>query len=64
MHYTTYVERLVDLLDPAANVLLNATPDELAAAVASGDPDRLRAIDGQSPPSSGVTTSQCVLSSC
>ncbi|MCH8963173.1 MAG: asparagine synthetase B family protein, partial [Bacteroidetes bacterium] len=47
MHYTTYVERLVDLLDPAANVLLNATPDELAAAVASGDPDRLRAIDGQ-----------------
>ncbi len=36
MHYTTYVEHLVDLLDPAANVLLNATPDELAAAVASG----------------------------
>ncbi len=43
----TYVERLVDLLDPAANVFLNVTPEEAAAAVASGDPERVRAIDGQ-----------------
>ena len=47
MHYTTYVEHLVDLLDPAANVLLNVTPEEAAVAVASGDPERVRAIDGQ-----------------
>ncbi|WP_457653358.1 asparagine synthase-related protein [Rhodocaloribacter sp.] len=47
MHHMTYVERLVDLLDPAANVFLNVTPEEAAAAVASGDPERVRAIDGQ-----------------
>jgi len=42
-----YVERLVDLIDPRDNVLLNMTPDQAAAAVASGDPDCVRAIDGQ-----------------
>ena len=47
MHYTTYIERLIDLLDPSANVLLNATLDEAAEAIASGDPERVRAIDGQ-----------------
>lgn len=41
------VERLVDLIDPAANILLNASHEEAAAAVASGDVDRIRAIDGQ-----------------
>ncbi len=46
-HHTAYVERLVDLLDPAANVLLNATPEEAAEAVASGHPERVRALDGQ-----------------
>lgn len=43
----TTVERLVDLLDPAANVLLNMTPEEAAQAVASGDPVRVDAIEGQ-----------------
>lgn len=46
-NYITYVDRLVNLLDPAANVFLNATTDEAEAAVASGDPARVRAIDGQ-----------------
>lgn len=44
---TTTIERLVDLLDPAANVLLNVSHDEAVAAVASGDPERVNAIDGQ-----------------
>ena len=47
MHTSAYVERLVDLIDPNDNVLLNMTPDEAAEAVASGDPERIRAIDGQ-----------------
>jgi asparagine synthase (glutamine-hydrolysing) len=42
----TYVERLVDLLDPHANVLLNMSQEEAAEAVASGDPARVRGIDG------------------
>ncbi|MDA1050903.1 MAG: asparagine synthase-related protein [Planctomycetota bacterium] len=47
MHTVTTVERLVDLIDPSANILLNMTNEEAAAAVASGDPERVRAIDGQ-----------------
>lgn len=47
MHTTAYVDRLVNLLDPDANFFLNATPEQAAAAIASGDPDRVRAIDGQ-----------------
>ena len=42
-----YVERLVDLIDPTANVLLNMTNDEAAEAVASGDASRVGQIDGQ-----------------
>ena len=47
MHHTTYVERLVNLLDPEANVFLNVTAEEAEEAVRSGDPERVRAIDGQ-----------------
>ncbi len=47
MNTSAYVERLVDLMDPHDNVLLNMTPQEAADAVASGDPARIRAIDGQ-----------------
>ena len=47
MHSIATVERLVDLIDPSSNVLLNMTNEEAAAAVASGDPERVRAIDGQ-----------------
>ncbi len=42
-----YVERLVDLMDPAANILLNMTQEEAEAAVASGDPNRVGQIKGQ-----------------
>lgn len=41
------VARVVDLVDPAANVILNRTADEANAAVASGDIAQIRAIDGQ-----------------
>jgi asparagine synthase (glutamine-hydrolysing) len=44
---TTSVERLVDLLDPAANVLLNMSLDEALRRVGSGDPQQVREIDGQ-----------------
>ena len=46
MPQTAYIERLVNLLDPNANLLLNATQDEAVAALASGDPARVRALDG------------------
>jgi asparagine synthase (glutamine-hydrolysing) len=47
MHQYAPVERLIDLVDPSANVLLNMTAAEAAAAVESGDPERVRQIDGQ-----------------
>lgn len=42
-----YVERLVDLLDPSGNLLLNMTLEEAQARLASGDPAQVRGIDGQ-----------------
>ncbi|MCA8997827.1 MAG: asparagine synthetase B family protein [Planctomycetaceae bacterium] len=42
-----YVERLVNLLDPAANQILNMSVDEATDRVASGDPAKVREIDGQ-----------------
>src|SRR5258708_4955502 len=47
MHQVATIERLVDLVDPAANVLFNMTHVEAVARVASGDPARVREIDGQ-----------------
>jgi asparagine synthase (glutamine-hydrolysing) len=47
MATTAYVERLVNLLDPDRNVLLNTTLDEAQAALSANDPERVRAIDGQ-----------------
>ena len=40
------IERLVDLLDPAADIILNMTRDEALARVGSGDPAQIRGIDG------------------
>jgi asparagine synthase (glutamine-hydrolysing) len=40
------IERLVDLLDPAADIILNMTRDEALARVGSGDPSQVRGIDG------------------
>ena len=42
----TYVERLVDLLDPAANRLHNMDVEEARRRILSGDPDAVRGIDG------------------
>lgn len=41
------VQKVVNLIDPAANALLNTTQAQAEAAVASGDPERVRQIDGQ-----------------
>jgi asparagine synthase (glutamine-hydrolysing) len=43
----TPIDRLVNLLDPAANLLFNTTLEEAEDAVGSGDAARVRAIDGQ-----------------
>lgn len=47
MHTAVPVERLVDLLDPAGNVLLNMSVAEAVERVGSGDPAQVREIDGQ-----------------
>jgi len=41
-----YVERVVDLLDPAANRILNMSVDEARARVLSGDAAKVAEIDG------------------
>jgi asparagine synthase (glutamine-hydrolysing) len=45
--HTQPVERVVDLTDPARNVLYNMTVEEARDRVASGDPHAVRAIEGQ-----------------
>src|SRR5262245_20789166 len=47
MHQVATIERLVDLVDPSGNVLLNMTHAEALERVGSGDPGRVREIDGQ-----------------
>jgi asparagine synthase (glutamine-hydrolysing) len=47
MHQVATIERLVDLSDPAANVIFNMSLDEAIERVGSGDPEQVRAIDGQ-----------------
>ena len=42
-----YVERLVNLLDPAGNVLPDTTSDDLAEIVGSGSLQRIRGVRGQ-----------------
>lgn len=41
------IERMVDLLDPAKDVILNMSREEAIERVASGDPAKVREIDGQ-----------------
>ena len=45
--HTQTIARVVDLIDPAGNVLLNMSNEDAAAAVRSGDPEQVRRIDGQ-----------------
>ncbi len=47
MQQSTYVERLVDLSDPDANMFLNMSRREADEAVATGNPEQIRHIDGQ-----------------
>ena len=47
MSYQAYVERMIDLVDPAANVILNMSYEQAAERVASGDSERVAEIDGQ-----------------
>jgi len=47
MHTTAPIERLVDLLEPTGNVILNMSLDEAFQRVASGEPEQVRDIDGQ-----------------
>jgi asparagine synthase (glutamine-hydrolysing) len=42
----TQLERVIDLLDPAANQLFNVSVDEARRRVLTGDPAAVRAIDG------------------
>ena len=46
MQSVQLIERLINLVDPNGNVILNMTPEE-AVASASGDPKQVRQIDGQ-----------------
>ena len=45
--HTAYVDRLVDLLDPAANLIWNMPLEEAVRRVATGDPQQVRGIEGQ-----------------
>ncbi|NOT01062.1 MAG: asparagine synthetase B family protein [Phycisphaerales bacterium] len=47
MHPTHTVSRLVDLLDPRANILFNTTAEQARALVGRGDTAAIRGIDGQ-----------------
>ena len=47
MHRLQTLERVVDLIDPTKNILLNQSYEEALACVASGDPARVATIDGQ-----------------
>ena len=47
MDHIEVIERLVNLCDPEGNLILNMTVEEARARVGSGDPEQIRAIDGQ-----------------
>lgn len=47
MQNVQLIERLINLVDPAGNLFLNMSADQALACVASGDPQQIRAIDGQ-----------------
>ncbi len=47
MAFVALVERMIDLLDPQANLLLNATLEQATAAVRSGDAAKIAKLEGQ-----------------
>ncbi|MEY2408358.1 MAG: hypothetical protein QOF48_1028 [Verrucomicrobiota bacterium] len=44
--HPAYLERVIDLLDPAANRILNLTADQARARLLDGPPESVNAIDG------------------
>ena len=44
--HDSYIERVVDLLDPSLNQIYNMSAEDARAAVHAGDPDLVRGIDG------------------
>lgn len=47
MHQTATIERLIDLSHPEANIIFNMSLEEAIDRVGSGEPERVRSIDGQ-----------------
>jgi asparagine synthase (glutamine-hydrolysing) len=47
MQSVQLIERLINLVAPTGNVILNMSLDEALVRVASGDPEQVRQIDGQ-----------------
>ncbi|MDA1231471.1 MAG: asparagine synthetase B family protein, partial [Planctomycetota bacterium] len=47
MRNHAYVERFINLLDPTANTIFNMTVDDAVTRLGSGDPAKVREIDGQ-----------------
>jgi len=47
MHHHAYVERFVSLLKPELNTIFNMSVAEATERVGSGDPEKVREIDGQ-----------------
>lgn len=47
MSHAVLVERLINLMDPARNIILNMSLEQATERVASGDVERIREIDGQ-----------------
>lgn len=45
--HAAYIDRLVDLLDPAANLIWNMPVEEAVRCVGTGDPAQVRKIQGQ-----------------
>ena len=46
-HHAAYVERVVDMMDSSADIILNMTHEEAEQAVASGNPTLIEGIEGQ-----------------
>ena len=47
MQKQALIERMVNLMDPSSNIILNMGLDEATERVGSGDPAQVRQIDGQ-----------------
>ena len=46
MQNQVLIERMINLMDPQSNAIFNMSVDEACERVGSGDPKRVREIDG------------------